>query len=63
MNNNTNNIQRLQQTYRYELLEGFCKISNDGKLKHTTNEELGIDDHVGEGLEDVVEHIKQLLLA
>lgn len=54
-------IERLKQTYWYEVVEAFCRINAAGKLQHTTNQELGIADDVGEGLEDVAEYISNLL--
>lgn len=54
-------IVRLQATYAYELTEGFCEINASGRLQHTTNESLGIDDDVALGLEDVIAEIQQLM--
>jgi hypothetical protein len=53
----------LRKTYWYEIAEAFCKINNTGRLQHTTNEELGIDDDVGVGLEDVEAYVRALLLS
>jgi hypothetical protein len=54
-------IARLQATYAYELAEGFCKINAQGRLQHTTDEELGIAEDAAEGLQEVLVEINALL--
>ena len=64
MNNRTQqHVEHLKRTYWYEIAEAFCKVNSAGRLQHTTNQELGIDDDVAVGLEDVEAYVQALLMS
>jgi len=52
-------FEKLAANFKYEVAEGFICYDQSGKICHTTNEELGIDETVFRGLKDVLVQIDQ----